>query len=227
MYRNSEKSAYGKPGSRAIFARRIVAVMLIAGAIAPLATAARAEQSAGALVEEIDSGVAGITQFDTLRAGQSVDLRPNHHAVISYLDNCSRETITGGLVKIGKSQSEVQGGQVSRETVQCNAGQLALNNTDKDQSATIVFRPLPTVPSLSPLIIAEKATKVTLTRTDKDVAPIVVPLKKGRVDLEAAGIALQPGGVYQVTAGNRKTTIMIDPAAKPGDTPVLRRLVKL
>lgn len=200
--------------------------VLLGGAMAA-PVSARAEQSAGALVEEIDSGPAGITQFDSLRAGQTVDLRPNGHAVISYLDNCSRETITGGLVKIGKTESIVDGGQVSRETVDCGTKQLALSGDSQDQSATVVFRPLPTVPSLSPFIIADKATKVTLTRTDKEVTPIVVPLKKGRADLQAAGIKLQPGGVYQVTAGQRKTTIMIDPAAKPGDTPLLRRLVKL
>lgn len=200
--------------------------VLLGGAVAA-PVSARAEQSAGALVEEIESGPKGIAQFDNLRAGQSVDLRPNGHAVISYLDNCSRETITGGLVKIGKTESTVEGGQVSRETVDCGTRQLALSGDSQDQSATVVFRPLPTVPSLSPFIIADKASKVTLTRTDKEVAPIVVPLKKGRADLQAAGIKLQPGGVYQVTAGKRKTTIMIDPAAKPGETPLLRRLVKL
>lgn len=227
MFRILKASDNGQFSGRIVRRRQIMTVLAAVGVFVSLTGTARADQSAGALVEDVDPGVSGITQFDTLRAGQTVDLRPNRHAVISYLDTCNRETITGGVVKIGKAQSDVQGGEISRETVQCNAGQLALNGNDKDQSATIVFRPLPTVPSVSPLIIAEKATKVTLTRTDKDVAPIVVPLKKGRVDLQAAGIALQPGGVYQVVAGQRKTTIMIDPAAKPGETPVLRRLVKL
>ncbi|MDY0884449.1 hypothetical protein ACFPL7_00310 [Dongia soli] len=200
--------------------------VLLAG-ISAAALPARAEQSAGALVEEIESGPAGVAQFDSLRAGQTVDLRPSGHAIISYLDNCRRETISGGLVKIGKTESVVEGGQVSRETVDCGTKQLALSGDSQDQSATVVFRPLPTVPSVSPFIIADRASKVTLTRTDKEMAPVVVALKKGRADLQAAGIKLQPGGVYQVTAGKRKTTIMIDPAAKPGETPLLRRLVKL
>jgi len=189
--------------------------------------------SGGALVEEIDDGVKGVSAFDTLKAGQSIDLRPGHRAVISYLDTCIRETINGGLVKIGTSQSDVQNGTVSRETVQCSVKQLALTETTQDQSATTVFRPLfdnlvkQTLSDVSPFILADQVDTVEMKEMGKETAPTTLTLKNGRLDLRAAGIKLQPGAVYKLSSGTRETYIKIAPDATTSDSPLLSRLVKL
>ena len=189
--------------------------------------------SGGALVEDVDQDVKGVTAFDTLKAGQTVDLRPGHHAVISYLDSCIRETISGGVVKIGTSQSDVQDGAVTRETVPCSVKQLAQTETTQDQSATTVFRPLfdnlvkQTLPDVSPFILADQAGSIELKEMGKEAAPTTLTLKNGRLDLRTAGIKLQPGAVYKLSAGGRETYIKIAPDATASDGPLLTRLVKL
>lgn len=194
---------------------------------------ARAASSAGALVEEIDAGVSKIAAFDTLKAGQTIDLRPHHHAVISYLDSCIRETIDGGTVKIGTSQSDVQDGTVKRETVDCSLKQLALTANTQDQSATTVFRPLfdnlvkQTLPDVSPFILADDASSIDLKQMGKEDAPVTLTLHQGKLDLRAAGIKLQPGGIYKLTAGSRETYIKITPDAKASEASLLMRIVKL
>lgn len=199
-----------------------------------LATSAQAASGgSGALIEEIDSDIKGVNSFDTLKAGQSVDLRPGRHAVISYLDSCIRETIEGGLVKIGQSQSEVQDGKVERETLDCGVKQLALTNTTQDQSATTVFRPLfdnlvkQVVPDISPFVLADHAQSIELKEMGTEDAPKTLSLKDGKLDLRQAGIKLQPGGIYKLTAAGRETYIKIAPEAQDSSSPLLLRLVKL
>jgi len=195
------------------------------------ATVAQASGN-GALVEEIDSGVNGVSAFDTLTSGQTVDLRPDHRAIISYLDSCVRETINGGLVKIGTTQSDVQEGMVNRETLDCSVKQLTLTNATQDQSATTVFRPLfdnlvkQTVPDVSPFILAAQAKSLELKEMGKDAAPKILTLQNGKLDMRQAGIKLQPGGIYKLTAGSRETYIKILPDAQ-SESPLLMRLVKL
>jgi hypothetical protein len=194
---------------------------------------ALAQQNAGALVEEIDDGIAHVTAFDSLKSGQSIDLRPNHHAVVSYLESCTRETINGGLVKIGTSQSDVQDGTVQREKVECSLKQLSLTEATQDQSATTVFRPLfdnlvkQTLPDVSPFILGQGLATVELRQMGKEVAPIVLTLRQGRIDLRSAGIKLQPGSIYKISNGARETYIKITPEATAGQAQLLARVVML
>lgn len=201
-------------------------------AVGLLGQPAKAASNSGALVEEVDAGVANVSAFDTLKAGQSLDLRPGKHAVISYLDSCIRETISGGLVKIGAAQSEVQDGTVQRETLDCGVKQLVLTSTTQDQSATTVFRPLfdnlvkQVVPDTGPFVMAEHASSLELKEMGKEDAARSLPLHDGKLDLRQAGVKLQPGAIYKLTAGGRETYIKIAPDAQDS-SPLLLRLVKL
>lgn len=201
-------------------------------AVGLLGQPAKAGSNSGALVEEVDAGVANVSAFDTLKAGQSLDLRPGKHAVISYLDSCIRETISGGLVKIGAAQSEVQDGTVQRETLDCGVKQLVLTSTTQDQSATTVFRPLfdnlvkQVVPDTGPFVMAEHASSLELKEMGKEDAARSLPLHDGKLDLRQAGVKLQPGAIYKLTAGGRETYIKIAPDAQDS-SPLLLRLVKL
>jgi hypothetical protein len=214
---------------------RIVNVCIIAGSLLAansLGTTMALASGSGAMVEEIDSAVSGVAAFDTLKAGQSIDLRPGRHAVVSYLDSCIRETISGGVVKIGQSQSDVDGGSVQRETLDCGVKPLVLTNTTQDQSATTVFRPLfdnlvkQVVVDTHPFILADHANSLELKEMGKEDAPKSLPLHNGKLDLRQAGIQLRPGAIYKLTAGDRETYIKIAPDAQD-NSPLLMRLVKL
>ena len=53
-------------------------------------------------------------------------------------------------------------------------------------------------------------------------------LVKGKFyDLAAAGKTLAAGGTYAAVAGSQRTEFRVDPAARPGTSPIVGRLVRL
>ena len=185
-----------------------------------------------AILEEINGAGGNHGAFDELKAGDRIELGTGGSAVIGYLDSCVRETIRGGTVTIAAGQSKVDGGDVKRETVACEATQLVLSEEEAGKSATIVFRGPPwekhvrqVVPSPSPLVLAE-GKKLEIKRLDSEEPAMNLPLKDGKVDLAAQNAALTPGGFYQLTAGEKQIVIKIDPAAQAGPMPAMSRLVR-
>ena len=77
-----------------------------------------------ALVEEVKGRVAGVAEMDYMTTGKVVRLTPQDRLVLSYLNSCQRETITGGVVTVGTERSDVRDGNVQRETIACDAGRL-------------------------------------------------------------------------------------------------------
>jgi hypothetical protein len=53
--------------------------------------------------------------------------------------SCVRETITGGTVTVGTDRSEVQSGNVTRASAQCDAGKVLLTG-EQGQIAGRTFR---------------------------------------------------------------------------------------
>ena len=198
-----------------------------------LATNASAEAPAVAILEEIAGASGKHEAFDELKAGERLDLGTGGRAIIGYLGSCTRETIEGGTVMIGKDQSEIEGGKVQRETIPCEATQLVLTDQEAGQSATVVFRGPPwekwvrqVVPSPTPVVLAAGKT-LTIKRLDEDEKAQTVSLTSGHADLATENITLTPGGYYELTAGKKQMVIQIDPAAQSGPMPVASRLVRL
>ena len=206
-------------------------VAICTGAL--LATNASAQAPAVAILEEIAGASGKHEAFDELKAGERLDLGTGGRAIIGYLGSCTRETIEGGTVMIGKDQSEIEGGKVQRETIPCEATQLVLTDQEAGQSATVVFRGPPwekwvrqVVPSPSPVVLAAGKT-LTIKRLDEDEKAQTVSLTSGHADLATENITLTPGGYYELTAGKKQMVIQIDPAAQSGPMPVASRLVRL
>jgi len=197
-----------------------------------LSAGAQAQGAAVAILEEINGAGGNHGAFDELKVGDRIELGAKGSAVIGYLDSCVRETIRGGTVTIAAGQSKVDGGDVTRETVACEATQLVLSEEEAGKSATIVFRGPPwekhvrqVVPSPSPLVLAE-GKKLEIKRLDSEEPAMNLPLKDGKVDLAAQNAMLTPGGFYQLTAGEKQIVIKIDPAAQAGPMPAMSRLVR-
>lgn len=73
-----------------------------------------------ALVESIENAPqAGVELLDYAYVGQTIDLGSAGVMVLSYLESCGRETITGGTVMVGPGHSTVTGGQMQSETLVC------------------------------------------------------------------------------------------------------------
>jgi hypothetical protein len=211
---------------------------LLAGAL-PVAAAEPA-----AIVEDVQGTVKDVQPFDYLAAGTQILLPPSATLVIGYLKSCAHETITGGKIVIGTDQSRVDGGQVLRETVECDGGRMQLTANQAAKSGVMVFRGMPkpaaepqpqlTVYGVSPIFTLAGADRLEITRLDQaGQPPLAFPLarsKTGRsaaVDFAKQNIALAPGGVYQASGGAHSVVFRVDAAAKPGAAPAVGRLVRI
>jgi hypothetical protein len=199
-----------------------------------------------AIVEDVQGAVKDVQPFDYLAVGTQILLPPQATLVIGYLKSCAHETITGGKVVIGTDQSRVDGGQVLRETVECDGGHMQLTASQAAKSGVMVFRGMPkpnavappqpqlTVYGVSPVFTLAGADRLEITRLDQSgQAPLDFPItrpKPGRssaVDLAKQNIALAPGGIYQASGGAHSVVFKIDALAKPGAAPTVGRLVRI
>jgi hypothetical protein len=95
-----------------------------------------------ALVENVIGNSTQVHVMDYLDTGQTIRLGPRETIVLSYLNSCVRETITGGTVTIGTEQSEVQAGNVTRSKLECGERTFVLTSGSDIQFGGRVFRGL-------------------------------------------------------------------------------------
>jgi hypothetical protein len=199
-----------------------------------------------ALVEEV-IGAPSVEFMDYVDAGRVIALNPQDSIVLSYLYSCVRETISGGVVTVGREQSEVKSGKVVRTSTACDAGRMLLSAKLASQSAGTVLRSIkgkqdqpnsPATPqftlySLSPMMeLRGGGGTIEIARVDQGGERYKFSignqqlLRNAFYDLADAGVALTAGGVYRATMGGQSVTFKIDPSAKPGKTPIVGRLLR-
>lgn len=202
--------------------------LTIAGLVlAALAGAAHATPARVAVVEDSQK-TAGLGQiFDMLAENDVIDLAPNETIVLGYTKSCVREHITGGKVVVGRKESTVTGGAVTRETVQCAVNKLALNADESQQSATIAFRgAVKHIYVRQPVVMARKSAGVVVEAIEGGQTWKVVP-KDGRIDFAAEKIELTPGASYRLKGFTQTVIVEVDPKATSAKTGKLERIVIL
>ena len=184
-----------------------VASGMVAGSIA---VAAPAEV---ALVESVTGTPAGVEAMDYVAAGKVIALGPHDTIVLSYMRSCLRETITGGTVTVGTDQSEAEGSKIVRSKVACDAGKMLFGR--------------------SPVVEVAAPGSLSIERIDRDGERFVLnvaadQLVHGRFyDFAKWGRKLTAGGVYRMSEGGHDVVFKIDPHARPGNTPIVGRLLRM
>ena len=117
---------------------RIASLVVVVGAT--LIGSAAADPLGVALVEKASGDSSGVEFMEYVHRGQVISLASSDTIVLGYLQSCVRETITGGVVTIGASQSEVQAGTVSRAPVQCDSGKASVTREQSSAFAGRIFR---------------------------------------------------------------------------------------
>lgn len=195
-----------------------------------------------ALVEDVE-GKAPVRLMDYLAEGQRIELPPDAKLVIGYFGSCERETIEGGRVLIGATQSRVEGGKVAREKVECDGGKMLLTSAQAGASGVMAFRgfapgqPLPkphfTIYGASPVFELSKPGTLYIQRLDKSTGEMELDLGAkdlvgGRFfDFAQAGRRLEPGGLYRIATEDGNVVVKVDVAAKPGKSALVGRLIRL
>lgn len=227
--------------------RHAIGLIGLAGLVLCSVPAAAANEPV-AMVEDVKSKSAGVQFMEYLTQGKVIALAPKDVLVVDYFHSCVRETITGGTVTVGAERSDVIGGDVSSETVQCDGGQLRLTAQQASQSGVVVYRAVPkpgepptdanavqrTLYGLSPLIdLKAKGGKLVVERLDKageriELNLAATDLLHGTLyDFARHGRKLTAGGVYRASANGRSVVFKIDPSAQPGEGDLAGRLLQL
>jgi hypothetical protein len=201
----------------------------------------RAEPAA--IVEEIIAAKPSLGIMDYVEPGDSIALKTDERLVLGYFRSCVQETIVGGTVTIGASESAVVGGTVTRRKVQCDGGGVRLTDKQAKTSGVVAFRAgapaaskAPAQPEiklygLSPILHTTAAGKVTIIRVDKPATIVEVIARAGATDLAKRDIALEPGAVYRAefVSGQETRSVVFatDAFAEPGSRAMISRLLRL
>jgi hypothetical protein len=195
-------------------------------------------QAPVAIVEDIAGKISGIDFMDYLEASRIIRLGPQDRIVLSYLRSCVTETVAGGTIKVGLDQSEVEGGQVERMKVACDARKMLLAIPDATDAAGLVFRgpkakPQFTLFGMCPIVQVTGSGTLVIARLDKAGERYELPIgqnESGRssfLDFATNGMSLAAGGIYSAVWGARQLVFKVDATAKPGRTPIVGRLLRL
>lgn len=215
-----------------------IAILTVAGFVNPAAA------GQVALVESISGNPAGVGLMDYLETGQTISLGARDGIVLSYMSSCIRETITGGIVTVGTEQSEMQGGKIARTKVSCDAGKMVLTSVQASQFGGRIFRSAPpangsardpqlTLYGRSPIVEMKAPGRLLVERIDQASDNYMVEvgaeqLLHGRFyDFAKWGRSLPAGGVFRISGEGQEIIFRIDPQAKPGNTPIMGRLLRL
>ncbi|MEX0922623.1 MAG: hypothetical protein WD489_06930 [Rhodovibrionaceae bacterium] len=210
----------------------------LAGALGVLSASGGAlAQEPVAIVEEATGSEPALQLFDTLAEGQEIALQDGGSLVIGYFRSCIRESISGGQVVIGKEESRIAEGSVTRETVSCAGGEATLADSEAAESGALVLRAPPEggeekplkVFSATPifLISGAESGELTIRRLDRAAQDVMLRVQDGALDLEQTGQALRMGGLYEARYGERSVRFEIDPRARHRGGPMIGRLVPL
>jgi hypothetical protein len=201
-------------------------------------------QTPVAIVEEVTGRPSGVEFMDYVAPGKVITLGSKDSIVLGYMTSCWRETITGGTVLVGAEQSVVHEGEIERVRVNCDGGrQFAAADQTTSEAAGKDFRnlsnshsailPQVTIYGLSPILEVKGPGRLVILRLDKQGERYEATVGKdsllrGRFyDFVSGFLALTPGGSYLARLGDHEVILNVDPAAKPGSTPVIGRLVRL
>jgi hypothetical protein len=222
--------------------RTRIAVLALAAGMSP----ALAGPIPVALVEEVSGAPAGVEFMDYVETGKTIQLGARGSIVLGYMNSCVRETISGGTVTVGIDQSDVQGGRVARTKVPCDPGNLALSSDRPGQFAGRVFRNVAagtsaveaqlTLYGRSPLLQLKGPCTLLVERLDGASERYLVDVATDQLlhgnfyDFAKWGRHLAAGGLYRISLDGQDgqdVVFKIDAHAKPGNTPMVGRLLRL
>lgn len=203
--------------------------------IVALAVASPARAEPTAIVEDVVGDGVPVELMELLEPGVVIKLSDGNSIILGYLESCIREQISGGSVVVGAEQSEVTGGEVNRETLQCKTDSGG-NTGATGEGAALVFRggdndkPADAARLLSrvPVFLMEGVADQTLSieRIDRREAIRRIPASGPVFDAAGSLPPLTAGGRYRASIDGREVEFIIDRKAAMTPGPALERLVR-
>ena len=198
-----------------------------------------------AIVEDLRGPPTEVAPLDYLASGTVIHLNAQNVIVIDFLRSCTREIISGGMVRVGALQSEVTDGRVERQKVSCDGGRRQVPATSESEGAAPNFAAPPrprgqpgeggverTLYGRNPLFDLGGPGRLVLERMDQQGEKIELDITAGELlhgrfyDFAKEDRSLKRGGIYRATFGRRTIVFLVDPLAKSGATPLAGRLLR-
>lgn len=203
---------------------------------AGLATAQSDEKEPAALVEDINAANVDLEFMDFVYEGMQIVLEDDETLTLSYLRSCTVEEITGGLVKIGRLQSEVSGPvPVVRSAVKCDGGGIVPTERQSEDAAVFVFRnanddseevPVKVYATTPAFVFPKPVEELVITREDQGFREWYRFQVDGRLlDMAKQTEALIPGGLYRAKTVEKSVLFKIAANASTADGPIVKRLI--
>lgn len=191
-----------------------------------------------AIVEQVAAPETGLELMDFLFDGTVIRLPDGETLRLAYLRSCIVETLTGGTVIVGKSQSQISdGGLVYREMVDCDGGGIAPTERQSQDVAGIVFRAPTDALEASPVTIyatkplfafSQPADELIIERLDPGFEERHrLSIADGRLDLAKTQVTLTAGGLYRATTDAGSAVFRISRRASGSSASIISRLVRL
>ena len=197
-----------------------------------------------AVIEQVEAPSTGLQFMDFVEVGRLIKLRAGESLTLGYFGSCTQERIVGGTVQIGMNQSSVDGGEITRQQVECDGGRLQLDANASETSGVMILRKIdPAVTPASegslpppelvlfhtqPIVgISTPNSLLRIERLDAAEPRIEVRIDSRYLDLSATGKSLTAGGLYRAEAVGHSIVFSIDPKASPGGGPIIGRLLYL
>lgn len=211
-------------------------VGLLAGMV--VASSSAAAQELSAIVESVSPPREDVRAFDILTEGTVIELKPGEALSLGYMNSCTHEEISGGMITVGATESTVEGGNVTRTVVPCNGSVDPDSAAGANEAAVVAIRgvgngdaPVRVVESLQPVFVLDDGAipadpSLVIQRVDRSESPIRVSLFGRTLDLKQTGMKLTQGGVYTATCGSRKVAFKIADNAGIGKVVTLQRVVR-
>ena len=213
---------------------------LLAGVV-QCAARVTAPQVPTALVEDVNSASAGVNFMDYVGSGQIIKLGPHDTLVLSYLQSCEQETITGGTVTVGTQRSDVKGGAVTRTVAPCDGGNIQLSDAEASKSAASAFRLQSAETEITlyaqapavqfPKMLASQDRTLLIRRVDRSGERHTIKINDasaaaGFYDLAKINLNLARGGIYMASFAGQNVPFRIAANAGSGPAPIASRLLR-
>lgn len=210
------------------------AVLLGVGVPIPVHAETPAATVPAAIVEETDSLTAAVQPLEFLSPGHEIQLVANDVLVLGYLQSCMHETITGGRVTVGETESRVVGGLVVREVVECHGGRADLSLQEVSKSGGLPVRAGATgddqpelVFSTTPLFVfPEQTERLVITMLDPGDNRASYAVHGRELDLAKLNVRLSPGKTYEARVGQAVRLFKVAPSARAKGDKIIGRLVR-
>jgi hypothetical protein len=188
------------------------------------AVAAAADAEPAVIVEDMRPDIAGLELLALLEPGEVIVVPAGGKLILGYLRSCQRETISGGRVVIGVSESAITGGTVDRSKVDCPGGGRASGH-GVQVMAGISVRGLGNQPKGEAEAAAKPGASGTETAAVAPADAIAVDHRSPLVMLPAAKGVLEISRIG--ASGSGAAQAQAKPAKPDWRIPVTNRLVDL